>query len=118
PGVSYLGLASEDPSRPSLPWDVQDEVETQLKYEGYIAQHERALRRGLDPWDDWRIPAEMSFDGIRGLSREAIEKLSHHRPGTVGQARRIPGVTPAALSLLLVHLRRQAQPPGPHQTRL
>jgi tRNA uridine 5-carboxymethylaminomethyl modification enzyme len=106
PEATYAGLAGEDPSRPSLPWDVVDEVETHVKYAGYIALQERAVRRNAEAWDAWSIPVDLDFHGIRGLSTEASEKLVRYRPATVGQARRLPGVTPAAISLLLVHLRR------------
>lgn len=106
PEVTYASLASSDPERPALPADVAEEVEVELKYEGYIAQQERALQRRGDAWDGWRLPENLEYDRIRGLSSEAIEKLTRLRPATVGQARRIPGLTPAALSLLLIHLRR------------
>ncbi|HME90272.1 MAG TPA: tRNA uridine-5-carboxymethylaminomethyl(34) synthesis enzyme MnmG, partial [Myxococcaceae bacterium] len=106
PGSTYAELAAMDASRRPVPESVGEEVETELKYEGYIAQQERAAARHREAWDDWRIPEELSFWRIRGLSAEAAEKLERYRPLTVGQAKRIPGVTPAALSLLLVHLRR------------
>jgi tRNA uridine 5-carboxymethylaminomethyl modification enzyme len=64
------------------------------------------VARAGDAWDGWRIPDGLAFDSIRGLSSEAVEKLSRHRPSTVGQARRLPGITDAAISLLLIHLRR------------
>ncbi len=106
PEATYASLAALDSGRPVLPPGVADEVETEVKYEGYIAQQERAAARARDAWDDWRIPSELSFRRIRGLSAEAAEKLERHRPLTVGQAKRIPGVTPAAMALVLVHLRR------------
>ena len=106
PELDYRKLGEEDPSRPELPADVVDEVEVEIKYEGYIAQQERAVARQSDASDGWRIPEGLAFDSIRGLSAEAVEKLSRHRPGTVGQARRLPGITEAAISLLLIHLRR------------
>ena len=106
PEMTYERLASVDAARPSLPKDVVDEVEVEVKYEGYIAQQDRAAARRSDSFDSWQIPAGLSFDGIRGFSAEVLEKLKRHRPQSVGQARKIPGITPAALSLLLVHLRR------------
>jgi tRNA uridine 5-carboxymethylaminomethyl modification enzyme len=112
PELTYRGLAERDPARRPLPADVVDEVEVEIKYEGYIAQQERAVARRADAWDGWRIPEGLSFDAIRGLSAEAVERLSRHRPATVGQARRLPGITDAALSLLLIHLRRSAGSTG------
>lgn len=109
PEVTYPSLADRDPGRPPLPREVWEEVEVELKYEGYIAQADRAAARGADVWDECRIPAEVEFKEIRGMSAEAVDKLTQHRPETVGQARRIPGVTPAAVSLLLIHLRRCGQ---------
>jgi len=78
-------------------------VETEIKYSGYIAQQERQMERVKDA-DRRTIPAEFAFTGIPGLSREIQEKLTRVRPGTLGQAARIPGVTPAAVAVLDVYL--------------
>ena len=78
-------------------------VETEIKYSGYIAQQERQMERVKDA-DRRTIPAEFAFTGIPGLSREIQEKLTRVRPGTLGQASRIPGVTPAAVAVLDVYL--------------
>jgi tRNA uridine 5-carboxymethylaminomethyl modification enzyme len=106
PEMSYRLLAAEDPERPVLGEDVTEEVEVEIKYEGYIAQQVRAAARYREDADGWSIPAALRFGEIRGLSVEAAEKLSKYRPSTVGQARRIPGLTPSALSLLMIHLKR------------
>lgn len=111
PEETYASLAGRDPQRPQLAAEITDEVEVEVKYEGYVAQAERAAARGEDAFDGWAIPPNLSFDSIRGLSAEAVDKLNRHRPGTVAQARRIPGITPAAIGLLAIHLRRwQAAP--------
>ncbi len=110
PEMTYDALP--DPLRPALPAHVWEEVETEVKYEGYVAHAERLALRSSDPRDSWAIPDQLAFDQIRGLSTEAIEKLSRLRPSTVAQARRIPGLTPVAISLLLVHLRRLQPPTG------
>jgi len=107
PEVSYAALAAEAREWPSLPPEVAEEVEVEVKYEGYIAQAERAAAREAEAWDGWVIPAGFRFAEVRGLSTEAVEKFIAHQPGTVGQARRIPGLTPAALSLLLVALKKE-----------
>ncbi len=78
-------------------------VETETKYSGYIAQQERQMER-LKGAERRRIPAEFAFDGIPGLSREVRDKLTRVRPETLGQAARIPGVTPAAIAILDVYL--------------
>ncbi|WP_224373128.1 tRNA uridine-5-carboxymethylaminomethyl(34) synthesis enzyme MnmG [Hyalangium versicolor] len=107
PEVSYAALASEAREWPTVPPEVAEEVEVEVKYEGYIAQAERAAAREAEAWDGWAIPAGFRFNEVRGLSTEAVEKFTSHRPGTVGQARRIPGVTQASLSLLLVALKKE-----------
>ncbi len=83
---------------------VLDTVETELKYNGYIRQQDRHIAR-LKEADGRSIPQEFSFFGIPGVSREIQEKLSRVRPATLGQAGRIPGVTPAAVAVLETYLR-------------
>ncbi len=78
-------------------------VETEIKYAGYISQQDRQMRRLKDS-EGRRIPAGFSFRGIPGLSREVSDKLERVRPATLGQAGRIPGVTPAAVAVLDVYL--------------
>ena len=78
-------------------------VETETKYSGYIGQQERQMER-LKSSERRPIPAEFVFDGIPGLSREVRDKLNRVRPATLGQAARIPGVTPAAVAVLDVYL--------------
>jgi len=82
---------------------VLETVETETKYSGYIAQQERQMKRLADA-EGRRIPGDFIYEGIAGLSREVREKLERVRPETLGQAARIPGVTPAAISLLDVHM--------------
>jgi len=107
PEVTYASLAAERAEGwPTLPEDVVEEVEVEVKYEGYIVMAERAAAREAEAWDGWRIPGDFTYGTVRGLSAEAVEKLEKVRPATVGQARRIPGLTPAAFSLLLVALKR------------
>jgi len=78
-------------------------VETGIKYSGYIGQQERQMERMKDS-ERRPIPAEFGFQRIPGLSREIQDKLDHVRPETLGQAARIPGVTPAAIAILDVYL--------------
>ena len=106
PEVGYDALARLSAVAPPHPDRcVAEQVEIQAKYHGYVErqreQIERQRARERAP-----IPASLDYSAVRGLSAEVREKLSRHRPETVGQAGRISGVTPAALSLLLVHLKR------------
>ena len=78
-------------------------IETEIKYEGYLAQQQRHIEQ-LKKAESRKIPPEFGFRGLPGLSREVVEKLERVRPLTLGQAGRIPGITPAALSILNVYL--------------
>ena len=78
-------------------------METEIKYSGYIQQQERQMERLKDA-ERRPIPAGFAFHGIPGLSREVQDKLERVRPATLGQAARIPGVTPAAVAILDVYL--------------
>lgn len=84
-------------------------VETEFKYAGYIEQQEKQIQR-LREGESRRIPGMFCFRGVPGLSREVQEKLERVRPGTLGQAARIPGVTPAAVAVLDVYLSLARQP--------
>jgi tRNA uridine 5-carboxymethylaminomethyl modification enzyme len=85
--------------------DVAAQVEISIKYDGYVKRQREALQRAVR-MEQARIPETFDYEGISGLSREVQEKLSSIRPMSLGQAARIAGVTPAALSLLSIHLRR------------
>ncbi len=106
PENSYASLASIDPDRPALPAEVQAEVEVEARYAPYVEQLRVALSRQAEAHDTWRFPPGFDFTSVKSLSREVSEKLAKTAPETIAQARRIQGVTPAAISLLLVHLKR------------
>jgi tRNA uridine 5-carboxymethylaminomethyl modification enzyme len=93
---------------PSLPRDVAAQVEIAVKYAGYVKRQEDAVQR-FQKLEATVIPQELDYAGVAGLSREAQEKLSRVRPASLGQAARIPGVTPAAVSLLSIHVKRHGQ---------
>ena len=86
---------------------VAEQVEIAAKYAGYIDRQKEEVARQLAQ-ESLPLPADLDYAGVRGLSKEVQQKLAQHRPETVGQAARIQGVTPAAISLLLVHLKRRS----------
>ena len=86
---------------------VQEQVEIQAKYAGYIDRQKEEIQRTRNN-EALRLPQDLDFSLVKGLSSEVREKLGRHRPETIGQAGRIPGVTPAAVSLLLVHMKKKS----------
>jgi tRNA uridine 5-carboxymethylaminomethyl modification enzyme len=90
-----------------LPLVVTQQVEIQAKYFGYIQRQQEEIDRNLRD-EDTPLPDDLDYTNVRGLSAEITQKLSQQRPYTLGQAARIPGVTPAAISLLRVHLKKRS----------
>jgi tRNA uridine 5-carboxymethylaminomethyl modification enzyme len=86
---------------------VAEQVEIQAKYAGYITRQQDEVARH-ESHESTALPCDLDYRAVRGLSVEVQQKLAQHRPETIGQASRIQGVTPAAISLLLVHLKRRA----------
>ena len=80
-------------------------VETTVKYEGYLVRQEQAVKRAAHA-EKRRIPATFPFEKVPGLSREMVQRFSEARPETLGQAQRIPGVTPAAVAVVGAFLER------------
>lgn len=105
PGVGYQDLAPIDTERPRLPREVEEEVEIQVKYEGYIQRQLKEVER-FKSMEGRRIPLDLDYARVHGLSREVVEKLTRVRPLSIGQASRISGVTPAAVTALMVHLKK------------
>jgi len=109
--LAYDVLRRPEVRHADLPQDgvldpvVAEQVEIQAKYEGYIERQRDEVARRAE-FEDRALPAELDYREVRGLSAEVQQKLNRHRPGTIGQAARISGITPAAISLLLVHLKR------------
>jgi len=107
PDVSYEMLMTLPGVGPGVGEpQVSEQVEIQCKYAGYIERQQEEIQRHRRH-DEMTLPADLDYSQVRGLSTEVREKLSRQRPETLGQASRIPGVTPAAISLLLVHLKRE-----------
>lgn len=106
PNVDYASLMTlPGAAPPNLSDAVAEQVEIQAKYAGYIERQREEVARQSD-YETKRLPVDLDYAVVRGLSVEVQQKLNLHRPETLGQASRISGVTPAALSLLLVHLKR------------
>jgi tRNA uridine 5-carboxymethylaminomethyl modification enzyme len=106
PNITYSSLMSLTVAgKPVKDPLVAEQVEIQAKYSGYIDRQKDEILRARRN-EDSKIPEHLDYKTINGLSNEVCEKLMHTRPHTVGQAGRIPGVTPAAISLLLVHLKQ------------
>lgn len=117
PEVSYDAICSlrdgecgpeaELSDDPVLLAQIKEQIEIGVKYQGYIErQADEIMRNGAQ--ENTRLPEALDYNEVRGLSFEARQKLTQHRPETIGQASRISGITPAAISLLMVHLKRGA----------
>jgi tRNA uridine 5-carboxymethylaminomethyl modification enzyme len=106
PNVGYADLMTLAEAGEGVKDDVvAEQVEIQVKYQGYIDRQNDELAR-RDNLEDIRLPHDIDYALVKGLSKEVQQKLNTHRPETLGQASRIQGVTPAAVALLMVHLKR------------
>ena len=106
PEVHYSAIYEVSPPQGGIDDAVAEQVMIQLKYAGYIGRQQQDIDR-VTRHEKMSIPADMDFSQVEGLSNEIRQKLSEHRPVNLARAGRIPGVTPAALSLLLVHLKKR-----------
>ena len=107
PNLDYAALMTLEGAQPEcrLPENVIEQVEIQVKYQGYIDRQNEEIdsRRDIETL---KLPEDIDYSKVKGLSAEVQQKLNQHKPETVGQASRISGVTPAAVALLMVHLKR------------
>jgi len=106
PEVRHAALAQLPGGAADLPTAVVEQVEILAKYQGYIDRQADEVQRRASQ-EDTPLPPEMDYAAVRGLSIEAQQKLTAIRPMSLGQAARIQGITPATISLLLVHLKRR-----------
>jgi len=104
PEVTWTDLAAIAESGPELPTPVQELVELEVKYEGYIERMKRQLGQ-FEELESIAIPERLDFSRVPGLSNEVHERLSRNRPASVGMAQRMPGITPAAVFALLAYLK-------------
>ena len=103
PELSYEKLRDIDEERPELPWDVEEQVNINIKYEGYIRRQMKQVEQ-FRKLENRKIPEDIDYDQIQSLRIEAKQKLTEIRPASIGQASRISGVSPADISVLLVYL--------------
>ena len=108
PGMDYAALGAIFGFGEDCPQGVREQAEIEVKYQGYITRQSKEVDR-FRRLEAWQIHSDFDYSGVKGLSREVCEKLTSIRPVSVGQASRISGVTPAAISLLLVALGRDRQ---------
>jgi len=105
PGLRLKDLEKADPEIKGMASEVAEHVEILLKYEGYICRQKHQVER-MRRLEESRIPADFAYGSLEALSCEARQKLEEIRPSSIGQAMRIPGITPAAISLLLIYLEK------------
>lgn len=101
--ITYASLEAIDKDRPKLPEQVIEEVEIQVKYDGYIKLQEAQVEK-FKKMEKKLIPEDIDYDDVKGICLEARQKLKKHMPHSIGQASRISGVSPADISVLLVYL--------------
>ena len=106
PELNYEVLAPIDPNRPELDYDVVEQVNINIKYDGYIKRQQRQVEQ-FKKLESKLIPEDINYDEIQSLRIEAKQKLNEMRPSSIGQASRISGVSPADVSVLLVYLERK-----------
>jgi len=107
PEIDYNALALAGLGDPDLDQDVRQQVEISTKYEGYIQRQQQMVEK-FSHLESWAIPHDMCYEGLAGLSTEVLQKLNRVRPVSLGQASRISGITPAALSILMVYLKKRS----------
>ncbi|HBV97920.1 MAG: tRNA uridine 5-carboxymethylaminomethyl modification protein [Peptococcaceae bacterium BICA1-7] len=111
PELSYQDLLELPLESPDLPQEVREEVEIEVKYEGYIKKQRSQVER-FEKLENRKIPPDVNFEDMKGVSNEARQKLARVRPESVGQAARISGVSPADISVLMIYLEQMARSKG------
>ncbi len=111
PELDYARLAAIDPERPELPDDVTEQVNINIKYEGYIKRQEQQVEK-FKKLENKRLDSDMDYAKVGNLRLEAIQKLNLYKPVSIGQASRISGVSPADISVLMVYLEQQKHRKG------
>jgi tRNA uridine 5-carboxymethylaminomethyl modification enzyme len=103
PELNYDAIKELDPDRPDLPKEIRIQVETEIKYEGYIKKQMSQIEQ-FKRMENKAIPKDIDYKQVKSLSTEALQKLEKIRPESIGQASRISGVSPSDINVLLIHL--------------
>ncbi len=103
PELSYDKIAGLDKERPELSYDVQEQVNINIKYHGYIERQKKQVKN-FKKLENKKIPENFDYSKVNSLRKEAVQKLNFYQPINIGQASRISGVSPADISVLLIHL--------------
>ncbi|MDO5407698.1 MAG: tRNA uridine-5-carboxymethylaminomethyl(34) synthesis enzyme MnmG [Eubacteriales bacterium] len=103
PELNYFMLTEIDPNRPELPEDTAKQVDINIKYEGYLRRQQQQVAQ-FKKLESKKLSPDFDYSTVGSLRREAVQKLNQHKPASIGQASRISGVSPADISVLLVHL--------------
>ena len=103
PELSYEAVKEIDPNRPELEWDVAEQVNINIKYEGYIRRQQQQVAQ-FKKLENRKLDEKFDYSSVKSLRMEAVQKLNLYKPMSIGQASRISGVSPADISVLLVHL--------------
>ena len=105
PEVTYIQTASIDPGRPEFPLEVTEQVEIQIKYAGYIKRQEIQVKR-FKKLENYKIPQNIDYFSLHGISHEGKERFSEVQPISLGQAKRIPGITPSDITALMINIEK------------
>ena len=103
PELDYFSLAEIDKTRPQLPADTAEQVNINVKYEGYLKRQQQQVAQ-FKKLENKKLDIDFDYSTVKSLRREAVQKLNLYKPSSIGQASRISGVSPADISVLLVHL--------------
>jgi len=105
PEITYSQTSSIDPNRPKLPTEVTEQVEIQIKYAGYIKRQEIQVKK-FKKLENYKIPKGIDYFKLHGISHEGKERFSEIQPISLGQAKRIPGITPSDITALMINIEK------------
>ena len=103
PELNYVMLTEIDPERPDLPEDVEEQININIKYDGYIRRQKQQVAQ-FKKMEGKKLDENFDYSTVKSLRKEAVQKLNLYKPANIGQASRISGVSPAEISVLMVHL--------------